>query len=185
MLPVRASIWPVLIGSFVAGCSSMSNGTASLQVRGGLTGDSASYYGGSYGRVEGGGVENLALRSYGVRASINSPFVDVIGGTDEHRIEGQDVQEASLGLRKRFPSSEPGAFYVESVYRRGFDLETLSGRSDYDGMEVGFGGIIQLSDHWFLDLGFGLEWTLGDLDLENGTDHVSEMVFNIGLGFSI
>ena len=52
-------------------------------------------------------------------------------------------------------------------------------------MEAGFGGIIQLDEHWFLDLGLSMEWTLGDLDLESGTDHLNEVVFNIGLGFSL
>ena len=124
------------------------------------------------------------MRSYGLRASINTPFVDVIGGADEHRIEGQHLTETSLGLRKRFPSSDPGSFYVEAAFRRGFGLDTSSGRSDYDGMEAGFGGVFQLSDHWFLDLSLSVEWTLGDLDLENGDDHLSEVLFNLGLGFS-
>ena len=182
---VRRSALPLLIGSFVAGCSSMSNGVATLQARGAVHRESDSYYHESrygYG-VEGGG--NLALRSYGLRASINTPIVDVIGGADEHRFEGQHISEASLGLRKRFPASDAGAFYVEAAIRRGFGLDTLSGRRDYDGMESGFGGIFQLGDHWFLDVGFSVEWTLGQLNLASGRDHLSEVLFNVGLGFSL
>ena len=185
MKGARRSIAGLWIASLATACSSTRNGTASLEARGGLTGKSAYVRSGSGQRIDSGGVEDLNVGSYGLRASINTIYVDLIAGTDEHRIEGQTVQESSLGLRKRFPSTDPGSFYVDAAFRRGFDLETASGRSDYEGLESGVGAIIQLDEHWFLDLSFVVEWTLGDLDLENGTDHVNEVLFNIGLGFSI
>lgn len=185
MRRVHGSVLPLVIGSVAAGCSSMSNGTATLQARGGLTSDTGFYYYGSGQGYAGGGGGDVDVRSYGARASFNTPIVDVIGGADEHRIEGQDVTETSLGLRKRFPSTDPGSFYVEAAFRRGYDLDTPSGRSDYDGMEAGVGAVFQLSEHWFLDLSFSVEWTLGDLDLENGDDHLNEVLFNLGVGFSL
>jgi hypothetical protein len=179
------SILLVLSAPLATGCSSMSNGTATLQARGGITGDSELLYAvASLGSASQGG-SDLEVRSYGLRASVNTQFVDVIGGADEHRIEGEHATETSLGLRKRFPSTDPGSFYVEAVYRRGHGLDTPSGHSNYDGMATGFGAVFQLSDHWFLDLCVAVEWTLGDLDLENGDDHLNEIVFNLGLGFSI
>lgn len=161
----------------------MSNGAATLQARGGITGDSLSYSYGSSAGYAGGGAADLELRSYGVRATINSTFVDVVGGADEHRIQGEHATETSLGLRKRFPSTDPGSFYVETLYRRGHGLDTPSGHTGYDGMASGLGAVFQLSEHWFLDIGIAVEWTLGDLDLENGDDHLNEVVFNLGLGF--
>ena len=44
--------------------------------------------------------------------------------------------------------------------------------------------VSQLRDHWFLDLCLCVERTMGDLDRENGDDHLNEVVFNAGLGVS-
>src|SRR5947207_99553 len=166
MLRARKLVLPLLVASLAAGCSSTSNGLMSLEARGtdALHGDGGS--GGStstlISRI---GDSDTALRSYGLRASINTPVVDVIGGTDEHRIEGQDVTEANVGLRKRFGESGVGTFYVDMEWRHGFGLETGSGRRDYDGIELGAGVILQLSKHWFLDWGLGWEKTFGRLEL--------------------
>jgi hypothetical protein len=185
MRRVHGSVLPLMIGSVAAGCSSMSNGKATLQARCGITGDSGFYYYGSNQGYLGGGGGDLDLRSYGLRASINTTIVDVIAGADEHQVEDEQVGETSLGLRKRFPSTDPGSFYVEAAFRRGHGMDTPSGHSDYDGMEVGVGAVFQLSQHWFLDMSLSLEWTLGDLDLENGDDHLNEVLFNLGVGFSL
>jgi hypothetical protein len=176
------------IGSLAAGCSSTKEGIASLEALGSITGDSGHYYpyqGLDQGGYVASGGGDLNVRSYGMRASVNSPYVDLIAGTDIHRIEGQDIQEASLGLRKRFPSSDPGSVYVDAALRRGFDLETLSGSRDYEGAEAGFGGLIQLGGPWFLDLGLCVEWTFGDLDLASGKHHLNEVLFHLGMGFSL
>jgi hypothetical protein len=172
----------LLIGMVPVGCSSMSNGTATLQARGGITSDSEFEYYGSWNGYPTNGGFDLDVRSYGLRASLNSEYVDVLAGADQHRIDGEDVPEASVGLRKRFPSTDPGSFYVEAAYRRGYGFNTPSGRTSYDGMETGLGAVFQLSDHWFLDLCLCVEWTMGDLDRENGDDHLNEVVFNAGLG---
>jgi hypothetical protein len=197
MLRARRLVLLLLLASLAAGCSSTSNGVATIEARGAVALYGASEITGAsrgYGHYEassaGGGfgiAGNLssALRSYGLRASINMTGVDVIGGTDEHRIEGQDVTEANVGLRKRFGESGVGTFYVDMEWRHGFGLETSSGRRDYDGMELGAGVILQLSKRWFLDFGLGWERTFGQLELDSGREHLSEALVTLGFGFSL
>lgn len=193
---LRAPVLSLLIASFAAGCSSTSNGVASLEARGtaalhgdGGPGGSSSGYRSTDGSngpfLSGGGNWDTFLRSYGLRGSINTTVVDVIGGADEHRIEGQDVTEANAGLRKRFGESGAGTFYVDMEWRHGFGLESGSGRRDYDGMELGFGVIIQLSERWFLDLELGWERTFGQLELDSGREHLNEALFTLGFGLSL
>ena len=163
----------------------MSNGTATLQARGGIRGDSEILWAlASLGAASEGG-SDLEVRSYGARTSLNSTFVDVIAGVDDHRIEDEHATETSFGLRKRFPSTDPGSFYVEAAFRRGHGLETPAGRTHYDGMEAAFGAVFQLGEHWFVDMSLSVEWTLGDLDLESGDDDLNEVLFNLGLGFGL
>ncbi len=141
---------------------------------------------------EGGGTtQNVTLdsdtffRSVGWQASINTSMVDVVGGMDRHWYHSQSVPESSIGLRKRFPGSEPGAVYVEVLARHGTDLDTNSGPQDYDGFAIGFGGTAPLDKHWFVDIGLVYERTLERVDIEGEDDHLSDIMLRFGIGFSL
>ena len=156
-----------------------------LEARGAVGGESDSHSNSNDEQqpfVSGG--TNLYVRSYGLRASLNSTYVDLIGGIDEHRIARQHIREEYLGLRERFITDNPCNVYIEAALRRGFDLETTSGTHDYDGMESGLGAIIQLSKHWFVDASFNYEWTFDRQHLTHSDDHLEGLLFNVGVGVS-
>ncbi len=125
------------------------------------------------------------FRSVGWRASINTPVVDIVGGMDRHWYDDQSVPESSIGLRKRFPGSEPGAAYVELLIRHGNDLDTISGPQDYDGIAIGFGGMAPIDEHWFVDLCLVYERTLEQVHIEGDDDYLSDLMFRVGIGFSL
>ncbi len=125
------------------------------------------------------------FRSVGWRASINTSVVDIVGGMDRHWYHDQSVPESSLGLRKRFSGSEPGAAYVELLVRHGNDLDTTSGPQDYDGFAIGFGGMAPISEHWFVDLCLVYERTLDPVHVEGDDNYLSDLLFRFGIGFSL
>jgi hypothetical protein len=108
----------------------------------------------------------------------------VICDADRHRFQGSDATEASLGLRKRLAGTESSGPYIEAAYRRGFDLDTESGRRDYDGMEASIGAIFHLDRNWFLNLGCTVEWTFDRFDLGDGNERLSDVLFSLGIGLS-
>ncbi len=125
------------------------------------------------------------FRSAGWRASINTSVVDIVGGMDTHWYHDQSVPETSIGLRKRFPGSEPGAAYVELLLRHGNNLDTSSGEQDYDGIAIGFGGIAPISEHWFVDLCLVYERTLDAVHIDGDDNYLTDLLFRFGIGFSL
>src|SRR5688572_30805705 len=146
-------------------------GLVSVEPRGAMTADllvlllAAQGSGGSEGETIEYEPSRFEIRSYGLRASLNSEIADIVVGFDRHRISGEEAREVCLGIRKRESLDEGGMTYFELLLRRGYDFEEPSGTTDYDGIELGGGALFEINEHLFLDIGLSLEVTLDRLKL--------------------
>ena len=94
------------------------------------------------------------------------------------------MREQCIGLRVRGEKKSGAINYFDVVWRHGYDFEGPSGSTtDYDGMEIGGGVLLELTDRWYLDIGLGLETTFDRLEVHSGgrTEHVAGLLAHIGL----
>ncbi|MEO6709035.1 MAG: hypothetical protein ABI054_06295 [Planctomycetota bacterium] len=181
----RIPLPPILLATLAA-CTSPSNGIAMLGLRGTAFGENGTYVGSESRDTLFGGGGDFEGRSFGLRGSINTPVIDLIGGLDEHRFEDEHVSERSLGLRKRLPQSDDDAvLYVETALRWGEGLETRTGKRDYEGMQVGTGALFPMGKHWYVDVGVSKEWTFDRYEVPDEHRHLSKVLFHFGIGVGI
>ncbi|HTF87644.1 MAG TPA: hypothetical protein VK843_04485 [Planctomycetota bacterium] len=183
-LVTRARIpLPPLLLATLAACSSPKNGLAMLELRGAVFGENGTYVAAEGQNTLFGWSGEFERRSIGLRGSINTPVIDLIGGVDQHRFDDEPAKERSLGLRKRLPASDDDAtLYVEAALRWGEGLETKTGTRDYEGMQAGTGALFPIGNHWYIDAGVHAEWTFDRYDVPDERDHLSKVVFHLGIG---
>jgi hypothetical protein len=126
--------------------------------------------------------EDVDATGYGVQAALNLPIVDIVAAVDRREFQDESVPELSIGLRRRvfgFWRLHP---YVEGNLRFGRDLDTGVEEDDYTGWNAGLGAMLDVTDHWFLNVRLMYEST--PLELPGDDTHIDGLIGTVGLGFA-
>ena len=163
----------------LASCQSMSTGVLSLEARALVLNDSEvkDIQNGS------GGDADVDVEGYGLHAAFMTPIVDLLGGVEQRKFEDEDSPELILGVRRRFLEIWRVHPFVEGNVRYGLDLDNGQTSEDYFGWQIGFGALLDITDHLFLNA--RVMWDTTSVDVAGGgSTDVEGMVGTIGIGYS-
>ena len=128
--------------------------------------------------------EDLDVSGYGVEVAVWTPVVDVIGGVDIRELGDEETPELRLGLRRRFLEVSRLHPYVAADLRYGVDLDTGIDDTEYVGLGLGLGLLLDLTDHWFVDARLAYETTIDDPELGDEDARIDGLLGTLGLGYS-
>ena len=179
-VPARLALVALVLG--LGACQSLSEGLVSLTARAVLYDDAEID---DFDAATSFEEEDVELSGYGLQAAVMTPILDVTAAVDRREFEDEEVDELSLGVRRRFLEIWRLHPYVAADLRFGFDLDTGFDEEDYTGWDAGVGLLLDLTDHLFLDGRLVYERTSDDIALPGGDTHLDGIVGTVGLGFSL
>lgn len=156
----------------LASCQSMSTGVLSLEARA-LVLDDAEI-------DDVGNGSDVDIEGYGLHAAFMTPIVDLLGGVEQRTFGDEDAPELVLGVRRRFLEIWRVHPFVEANVRYGFETDTVT--DDYFGWQIGFGALLDLTDHFFLNARVMYDTT--SVETGSGSSDVDGLVGTLGIGYS-
>ena len=129
--------------------------------------------------------EDVDLKGYGGQVAFMTPIVDFLGAVEVRDYDGAEAKEAKLGLRRRIFEIWRLHPYIVGDARFGFDLDTGVEESDYTGWDLGLGGLLDVTDHLFLDFKLVYEQTGDDIELPSESTAIDGIVGTVGVGWSL
>ncbi len=159
----------------LASCQSMSTGVLSLEARALVLDDSEI--------DDVGNGSDVDVEGYGLHAAFMTPIVDLLGGVEQRTFEDEDSPELVLGVRRRFLEIWRVHPFVEGNVRYGLDLDNGDTSEDYFGWQIGFGALLDITDHLFLNA--RVMWDTTSVDTAGGgSTDVEGVVGTIGIGYA-